>query len=48
MELLNRLRKDVAVLLIGLTIASYVLISVDVAAYFAWTVLHPITEAVAK
>jgi hypothetical protein len=33
---------------IGLTLASYVLISVSVVAYSAWVVLHPITEAVAK
>jgi hypothetical protein len=48
MNLLKRWRGDVAVLLLGSTLATYVLLALAVAVYAAWAVLHPVTEAIAK
>lgn len=48
MKIFKRWRGDVALLLLGATLASYVLLGLAVAVYAVWTVLHPITEAVAK
>jgi len=45
---MKRLRADAAVLLIGITVATYVLIPVAFAVYAVWTILHPITEAIAE
>jgi hypothetical protein len=48
MNLVKRLRGDVAVLLVVAALATYVLVPVAFAVYAAWAILHPITEAVAK
>jgi hypothetical protein len=45
---MKRLRGDVAVLLIVAALATYVLMPVPFAVYAAWTVLHPVSEAIAK
>jgi hypothetical protein len=46
--LFNRLRGDLAVLLVVAAVATYALIPMAFAVYAAWTILRPVTEAVAK
>jgi hypothetical protein len=48
MNVLNRLRGDAAILLLVAVLTSYVVGAALIAIYSAWTVLRPVSEAVAK
>ena len=48
MKVFKRLRGDAAVFLIIAVLTSYVVGAALIAIYSAWTVLHPVSEAVAK
>ena len=48
MEILKRLRGDVAVLLLAIVLTGYVLVAGGIAVYSVSAVLHPVTGAEAK